>query len=74
MKVTSPDYKNMSPEQACQDFKERIKLYESEYEPLSLKLDEQVPFLKIVNAGKRFLVNRAEGEFENVVRIRGKLY
>lgn len=63
MKVTSPDYKDMSPERACEDFKERIKLYESEYEPLSLKQDDQVPFLKIVNAGKRFVVNRAEGEF-----------
>ena len=62
VKVTSPDYRNMSPTEACEDFKARIKLYESQYEALSLSKDDQVPFLKVVNTGKRFFVNRAEGE------------
>ena len=61
VKITSPDYKNVSPEQACEDFKARIKLYETQYEPLCLKMDNQVRFLKVVNTGKRFVVNRAEG-------------
>jgi hypothetical protein len=61
--VTSPDYKDVSPEEACEDFKARIKLYETQYEPLCLTKDNHVHFLKVVNAGKRFLVNRAEGMF-----------
>ena len=60
--MTSPDYKNISPEQACKDFKARIKLYETQYEPMCLKKDNQVRFLKVVNTGKRFVVNRAEGK------------
>lgn len=60
--MTSPDYRNISPEQACEDFKARIKLYETQYEPMCLKKDNQVRFLKVVNTGKRFVVNRAEGD------------
>lgn len=60
--MTSPDYQNVSPEKACEDFKARIKLYETQYEPLCLKKDNQVRFLKVVNTGKRFVVNRAEGQ------------
>ncbi|XP_028398156.1 6-phosphofructo-2-kinase/fructose-2,6-bisphosphatase-like [Dendronephthya gigantea] len=67
VKVTSPDYKNVSPEQACEDFKARIKLYETQYEPLCSEMDNQVRFLKVVNTGKRFVVNRAEGYVESKV-------
>jgi hypothetical protein len=69
VKVTSPDYKNVSPEQACEDFKARIKLYETQYEPLCLTKDDQVRFLKVVNTGRRFIVNRAEGERMIVVNV-----
>ena len=67
MKVTSPDYQGVSPEKACEDFKARIKLYETQYEPLCLTKDNHVCFLKVVNTGKRFLVNRAEGYVESKV-------
>ena len=65
--MASPDYKNSSPEQAYEDLKARIKLYETQYEPLCLTKDNQVHFLKVVDTGKRFVVNRVEGE--NIITV-----
>jgi 6-phosphofructo-2-kinase len=34
LKLFGPDYKNQDPTKALEDFKERVKAYESAYEPL----------------------------------------
>ena len=40
VKIFAPDYTNVDPDKAIEDFKERIKHYESVYEPLS-EFDEE---------------------------------
>ena len=39
VKIFTPDYTNIDPDKAIEDFKERIKHYESIYEPLEDKVD-----------------------------------
>jgi broad specificity phosphatase PhoE len=56
-KLFSPDYKNMSAEEAIQDFKKRIAQYEKAYETLE---DDQLSYLKLINVGpeRKIIINR----------------
>ena len=38
VKIFTPDYTNIDPDKAIEDFKERIKHYETIYEPLEDKV------------------------------------
>ena len=64
VKVSSPDYKGFDSEKAVEDFQERIQLYEKQYEPIDEELDKNKSFIKIINVGQRFLVNRVTGSFK----------
>ena len=58
-KVSNCDYSgNMSPEQAFEDFMERIKNYEKEYEPMD---EEDLSFIKLIDCGRRVEINRVHG-------------
>ncbi|VDM30922.1 unnamed protein product [Hydatigera taeniaeformis] len=61
VKVNSPDYIGMDKESAMQDFLKRIEHYAARYEPLDVERDKDVPFIKIINQGQRYLVNRIAG-------------
>lgn len=65
VKVNSPDYQGVNPDEACQDFKARISHYKNFYEPISLDHDHDMPFLKVIDGGKRFLMNRVEGYLQS---------
>lgn len=67
VKVSSPDYKNVDSVAAVNDFLERIRLYEIQYEPIDDKLDKAWSFIKIYNVGERFLVNRVIGHIQSRV-------
>lgn len=67
VKVNSPDYQGVNPDEACQDFQARINQYKTHYEPLSLEHDQNVPFLKVIDGGKRFLMNKVEGYLQSRV-------
>ena len=67
VKVNSPDYKGVPAEEACQDFVARIDHYRDSYEPLSLDHDSELPFLKVIDGGKRFLMNKIEGYLQSRV-------
>lgn len=67
VKVSSPDYKNVDSVSAVNDFLERIRLYEIQYEPIDEKLDKAWSFIKIHNVGERFLVNRVIGHIQSRV-------
>ena len=41
VKIFTPDYTNIDPDAAIEDFKERIKHYEEVYEPLSDEKDAE---------------------------------
>ncbi len=58
-KLHSPDYAGMDPDEAVRDFRARIAYYESSYEPLS-ELDEAHSFVKLVDVGRKVVVNRVE--------------
>lgn len=65
VKLGSPDYKDVPPDEAFEDFVARIELYKQAYETISFDEDKQMSFMKIINVGKRFLVNRVEGYLQS---------
>jgi hypothetical protein len=63
VKLKSPDYTNISQDEAVADFLSRIRLYEQRYEPIDDKTDEKnFSFIKIFNCGERFLVHKIGGK------------
>ena len=67
VKISSPDYKNVDSTVAVNDFLERIRLYEQQYEAIDEKLDKHYSFIKIFNVGEKFLVNRVIGHIQSRV-------
>ena len=65
VKVTSPDYTSYKQEKVYEDFKARIKHYETQYEPLNEELETNYSFLKIFNAGSKFTVHKHEGHIQS---------
>uniref|UniRef100_A0A671R923 6-phosphofructo-2-kinase/fructose-2,6-bisphosphatase 4 n=1 Tax=Sinocyclocheilus anshuiensis TaxID=1608454 RepID=A0A671R923_9TELE len=58
VKLGSPDYTDRNTEEAIQDFMKRIKCYENNYQPLDENLDRELSYIKIMDVGQRYLVNR----------------
>ncbi|XP_053539852.1 6-phosphofructo-2-kinase/fructose-2,6-bisphosphatase 4b [Ictalurus punctatus] len=58
VKLNSPDYIDCNTEEAVQDFMERIRCYENLYEPLDEVLDRDLSYIKVMDVGMRYLVNR----------------
>lgn len=68
VKVSSPDYKNrMTEEQAREDFLKRIENYKCQYEPLDEELDDELSFIKVINAGRSFFVHNVNGHVQSRV-------
>ncbi|GMS95690.1 hypothetical protein PENTCL1PPCAC_17865, partial [Pristionchus entomophagus] len=68
IKVNSPDYKGvMSAEQAKDDFMMRIENYKKQYEPLDMDNECGLSFIKVINAGRSFYVNRVNGHAQSRV-------
>ncbi|TRY62690.1 hypothetical protein TCAL_12965 [Tigriopus californicus] len=65
VKVTSPDYISFNADQVVEDFKERIKHYEAQYQTLDEELESELSFMKIFNAGEKVLVHKHEGHVES---------
>jgi hypothetical protein len=57
VKLSTPDYRDMDPEEAVRDFHTRRENYMRVYEPVS---DRDGPHLKIINS-KQFIVNNIRG-------------
>ncbi|KAM3878152.1 6-phosphofructo-2-kinase/fructose-2,6-bisphosphatase 4b [Diretmus argenteus] len=58
VKLGSPDYIDCNTEEATEDFMKRIKCYETSYQPLDEVLDRDLSYIKIIDVGRRYLVNR----------------
>ncbi|XGW23181.1 hypothetical protein V3C99_005434 [Haemonchus contortus] len=68
VKINSPDYKGiMSHEDAREDFVKRIENYKLQYEPLDQEEDEELSFIKVINAGKSFYVQNVNGHVQSRV-------
>lgn len=57
-KITSPDYQELTPDEAAADFRRRIAHYERAYEPIQ---SDEASYVKMINAGRKIVVNRIEG-------------
>ncbi|KAJ8372891.1 hypothetical protein AAFF_G00275950 [Aldrovandia affinis] len=58
VKLGSPDYTDCNTEEAVEDFMKRIKCYENSYQTLDEVLDRELSYIKIMDVGRRYLVNR----------------
>jgi broad specificity phosphatase PhoE len=57
-KLHSPDYEGRDPDEVVRDFRQRIEHYREAYEPLE---QQQLRYVKLIDAGRQVVVNRIDG-------------
>ncbi|KAG0301375.1 Fructose-2,6-bisphosphatase [Dissophora globulifera] len=62
VKLSSPDYKDMDPEQAVEDFKARIVHYKEAYETIT---EENLTYIKLINVGSQVIINHIQGYLQS---------
>nr|KAF6335621.1 6-phosphofructo-2-kinase/fructose-2,6-biphosphatase 4 [Pipistrellus kuhlii] len=65
VKLGSPDYVGRDGEEAAEDFLQRIACYESSYEPLDEELDRDLSYIKIMDVGQSYVVNRVADHIQS---------
>ncbi|XP_063071049.1 6-phosphofructo-2-kinase/fructose-2,6-bisphosphatase 4-like isoform X4 [Engraulis encrasicolus] len=65
VKLGSPDYTHCDTDEAVNDFMKRIKCYENSYQTLDEVLDRQLSYIKIIDVGRRYLVNRVQDHIQS---------
>lgn len=66
VKLTSPDYKGQDPEEAAQDFRKRIMMYERVYETLD-EDESDLTYCKIIDVGSQVIINRLQDYLQSRV-------
>ncbi|CAG8433783.1 11365_t:CDS:10 [Diversispora eburnea] len=62
LKLSGPDYKNMDPEEALNDFRKRITNYEKAYETIDEQEElENIQYCKLINVGKKVIAHNIQG-------------
>ncbi|XP_041316398.1 6-phosphofructo-2-kinase/fructose-2,6-bisphosphatase 2 isoform X4 [Pyrgilauda ruficollis] len=68
VKVSSPDYPERHRENVMDDFLKRIECYKVTYQPLDPDAyDKDLSFIKVINVGQRFLVNRVQDYIQSKI-------
>uniref|UniRef100_A0A8C3XIF6 6-phosphofructo-2-kinase/fructose-2,6-bisphosphatase 2 n=1 Tax=Chelydra serpentina TaxID=8475 RepID=A0A8C3XIF6_CHESE len=68
VKVSSPDYPEINREYVMDDFLKRIECYKVTYQPLDPdNYDQDLSFIKVINVGQRFLVNRVRDYIQSKI-------
>ena len=67
VKVHSPDYKGVDANEAITDFLERIRHYEAIYEPISEETESHLAFIKLYNAGEKYVIHKHEGYLQSKI-------
>uniref|UniRef100_A0A8C8VLH4 6-phosphofructo-2-kinase/fructose-2,6-bisphosphatase 2 n=1 Tax=Pelusios castaneus TaxID=367368 RepID=A0A8C8VLH4_9SAUR len=68
VKVSSPDYPERDRENVMDDFLKRIECYKVTYKPLDpANYDKDLSFIKVINVGQRFLVNRVRDYIQSKI-------
>uniref|UniRef100_A0A4W6CT53 6-phosphofructo-2-kinase/fructose-2,6-bisphosphatase 2 n=1 Tax=Lates calcarifer TaxID=8187 RepID=A0A4W6CT53_LATCA len=68
VKVSSPDYPERHRERVMDDFLKRIECYKVTYQPLDPdNYDKDLSFIKVMNVGRRFLVNRVQDYIQSKI-------
>lgn len=63
----------MDPEEARRDFQERLKQYESIYEPVDEELDKDIPYIKLYNVNELLCYDAQVGQHLKANRCNGVL-
>jgi 6-phosphofructo-2-kinase len=62
MKLQGPDYINMDPVLAIEDFRNRIRNYEKVYETISeLEEKQNLSFIKLIDVGRKIIAHHIKG-------------
>ncbi|MGH0123951.1 UNVERIFIED_CONTAM: hypothetical protein FKN15_015545 [Acipenser sinensis] len=68
VKVSCPDYKDCNRTDAMDDFLKRIECYRASYQPLEPDhYDKDRSFIKVIDVGRRFLVNRIQDYIQSKI-------
>lgn len=62
VKLSSPDYENLDPEDATQDYMKRISYYEGFYETMT---EKDLTYMKLINMGSQYVINVIRGYLES---------
>ncbi|KAG0238656.1 Fructose-2,6-bisphosphatase [Actinomortierella wolfii] len=62
VKLSSPDYKDMDPEQAAEDFRARIVHYEEAYETIT---EDHLTYIKLINVGSQVIISHIQGYLQS---------
>ncbi|GAA5813708.1 hypothetical protein MFLAVUS_007195 [Mucor flavus] len=62
VKLSSPDYVNIDPEEAVSDFKARIDHYKDQYETVT---EQNYTYIKLINVGSQVIINMIRGYLES---------
>ncbi|XP_045847096.1 6-phosphofructo-2-kinase/fructose-2,6-bisphosphatase 4 isoform X3 [Meles meles] len=65
VKLGSPDYVNHDSDEATEDFMRRIECYENSYESLDEDLDRDLSYIKIMDVGQSYVVNRVADHIQS---------
>ena len=66
VKTTSPDYQGQDPEEAAQDFRERIRNYERVYETID-EDEKDLTYVKLINVGSQVIINNIQDYIQSRV-------
>ncbi|KAK1750004.1 6-phosphofructo-2-kinase-domain-containing protein [Echria macrotheca] len=62
LKLSGPDYKDKDPVKSLADFKERVKAYESAYQPLGQwEEDNDLQYIQMIDVGRKVVHYRLKG-------------
>ncbi|KAI9029890.1 6-phosphofructo-2-kinase-domain-containing protein [Phycomyces nitens] len=62
VKLSSPDYANVDPALAADDFKARIDHYKEQYETIT---EKDFTYIKLINVGSQVVINLVKGYLES---------
>ncbi|KAG1453395.1 hypothetical protein G6F55_008163 [Rhizopus delemar] len=62
VKLSSPDYENLDPVDATQDYMNRISCYEAFYETMT---EKDLSYMKLINMGSQYVINVIRGYLES---------
>lgn len=66
VKTTSPDYAGQDPEEAANDFRNRIRNYEKVYQTID-EDEAHLTYVKLINVGSKIVINRIQDYLQSRV-------
>ncbi|KAK4216245.1 putative 6-phosphofructo-2-kinase [Rhypophila decipiens] len=62
LKLSGPDYRDKDPVKSLEDFKQRVKAYESAYQPLGkYEEDNDLQYIQMIDVGRKVIHHRLKG-------------